>query len=112
MIGVKFSGRLGNQIFQYVFYQYLKTNNRDKHFFFVNPHHAYLTKYFDLGTYDNRTLSSKVYSIFTRSLGWVLGSKEVYIQNIQVPRDVQVKDWTVYKGFFKQTGISSIFRAS
>jgi hypothetical protein len=101
MIGVKFSGRLGNQIFQYVFYQYLKTNNRDEHFFFVNPHHAYLTKYFDLGTYDNRTLSSKVYSIFTRSLGWVLRSKEVYIQNIQVPREVQVKDWTVYKGFFQ-----------
>ena len=101
MVGVKFSGRLGNQIFQYAFYQYLKTNNRDKHFFFVNPHHAYLTKYFDLEAYDNLTMGSKVYSIFTRTMGWMLSSKEHYIQNIQVPKPVQVADWTVYKGFFQ-----------
>ena len=101
MIGIKFNGRLGNQIFQYVFYQYLKTNNKKKHFFFVNPHHAYLTKYFDLDTYDNFTLGSKIYSIFTRSVPHLIKFKELYIQNIQVPREVHVEDWMIYKGFFQ-----------
>lgn len=101
MIGVKFNGRLGNQIFQYVFYQYLKTNNEKQSFFFVNPHHAYLTKYFDLGMYENLTLGSKLYSILTRTAAAVLPFKEHYIQNIQVPRPVIVRNWTSYKGFFQ-----------
>lgn len=101
MVGVKFNGRLGNQIFQYAFYQYLKTNNQTENFFFVNPHHAYLTKYFDLGSYENLTLSSKLYSIVTRTAAYVLPFNEIYIQNIQVPRPVEVKNWTTYKGFFQ-----------
>jgi hypothetical protein len=101
MIGVKFNGRMGNQIFQYVFYQYLKTNNEKHKFFFVNPHHAYLTKYFDLGSFENFTQGSKVYSLLTRWAPFLLPFKEDYIQNIQVPKPVIVKNWMIYKGFFQ-----------
>jgi hypothetical protein len=101
MIGVKFNGRLGNQIFQYAFYQYLKTNNKKYHFFFTNPHHAYLSKYFDVDAYQALTLQSKLYSIVTRSLIRLIRFKEIYIQNIQVPREVEVENWCIYKGFFQ-----------
>jgi hypothetical protein len=101
MIGIKFNGRLGNQIFQYAFFKYLQTNNKGHRFFFVNPHHAYLTKYFDLGKYHNLTMGSKAYSVLTRSAHRLLPFEENYIQNIQVPREVQVKNWTIYKGFFQ-----------
>jgi len=101
MIGVKFIGRLGNQIFQYAFFQYLKTNNPADTFFFVNPHHGYLTKYFDLDTLQSLTLASKAYSLYARSLPKLFTFKEHYIESIQVPKDVQVKDWTIYKGFFQ-----------
>jgi hypothetical protein len=101
MIGVKFNGRLGNQIFQYVFFQYLKTNNKKYQMFFINPHHAYLSKYFDLDTFQNVTLKSKLYSVITRSVIRLIAFKEIYIQNIQVPRIVEVENWTIYKGFFQ-----------
>jgi len=101
MIGVKFIGRLGNQIFQYAFLQYLKNNNKGETFFFVNPHHGYLTKYFDLGTFQNLILDSKVYSIITRVLPRIIKFDEIYIESIQVPKKVDVKDWTIYKGFFQ-----------
>jgi hypothetical protein len=101
MVGVKFIGRLGNQLFQYAFIQYLKTNNKDKTFFFVNPHHAYLTKYFDLGAYQNFILGAKAYSVLTRMLPKLIKFNEIYIESIQVPKKVAVKDWTVYKGFYQ-----------
>ncbi|MHA4895118.1 alpha-1,2-fucosyltransferase [Pedobacter sp. PWIIR3] len=101
MVGVKFIGRLGNQIFQYAFFQYLKTNNPGKTFFFVNPHHGYLPKYFDLGAYQNTILSSKIYSVFTRVTPKVFKFNEIYLESIQVPKKVEVKDWTIYKGFFQ-----------
>lgn len=101
MIGVKFNGRLGNQIFQLVFFEYLKTNNKGKTFFFVNPQDAYLTKYFDLGSYYNIRLGRKTYSILTRFLPGILNFKEIYIQSIQVPRPIEVEDNTTYKGFFQ-----------
>ena len=101
MIGVKFIGRLGNQIFQYAFFQYLKTNNKNQSFFFVNPHHGYLTKYFDLDPYQNLTLGSKLYSVYTRALPKMIKFNEVYIESIQVPKKVEVKNWTIYKGFFQ-----------
>jgi hypothetical protein len=101
MVGVKFIGRLGNQIFQYVFFQYLKTNNKGFSFFFVNPHHAYLTKYFDLGTFENLKLSSKAYSFYTRILPKAIKFNEIYLESIQVPKKVEVKDWTIYKGFYQ-----------
>jgi|SRR5215217_3093533 len=101
MIGVKFNGRLGNQIFQLAFFEYLKTNNKNRSFFFLNPHHSYISKYFDLGTFHNLTLGSKAYSAITRVLPDILKFKEVYIQNIQVPRAIHPENWTIYKGFFQ-----------
>src|SRR5690606_24269050 len=101
MVGVKFIGRLGNQLFQITFLQYLKTNNPDKKFFFVNPHHSYISRYFDLGRFNNLTLGSKVYSLLTRVLYLFIKSNEEYIQSIQIPREVNVEDWKVYKGFYQ-----------
>ena len=101
MVGVKFIGRLGNQIFQYAFLQYLKSCNKDITFFFVNPHHGYLTKYFDLGNYQNLILGSKAYSVATRVVPKIIKFDEIYIESIQVPKPVIVKDWTIYKGFFQ-----------
>lgn len=100
MIGIKFNGRLGNQIFQYAFYHYL-SKKTSKSLFFINPHHSYISKYFELDSFNNLTLGSKLYSMFTRSIVKVLKFEEIYIQNIQVPREVSVKDWTIYKGFFQ-----------
>lgn len=100
MIGIKFDGRLGNQIFQYAFYHYLRTNNKGV-FFFINPHHAYLTKYFDLDPFNNITLGSKIYSVLTRAVFKTFAFKETYIQNIQVPKKVAVANWTMYKGFYQ-----------
>lgn len=101
MIGIQFNGRLGNQIFQYAFYEYLRTNNPSEFFIFTNPHHSYLTKYFDLGTYNNLVLSSKALSVPPRLVAKILKNREVYIQNIQVPKEVVVRNWTIYKGFFQ-----------
>lgn len=100
MIGIKFNGRLGNQIFQYAFYHYL-SKKTSKNLFFINPHHSYISKYFELDSFSNLTLGSKLYSLFTRSIVKVLKFDEIYIQNIQVPREVDVRNWTIYKGFFQ-----------
>src|SRR5690606_4290526 len=99
--GVKFIGRLGNQLFQVAFLHYLKTSNPDKTFFFVNPHHSYINKYFELGKFYDLALGSKFYSIFTRSLYVFMKSNEEYIQSIHVPIKVNVKNWVVYKGFYQ-----------
>ncbi|TDQ12005.1 alpha-1,2-fucosyltransferase [Pedobacter metabolipauper] len=101
MVGIKFIGRLGNQIFQYAFFQYLKTNNPRQSFFFVNPHHGYLTKYFELEPFQNLTLGSKAYSVYARIIPKIIGFKEIYIESIQVPKKVDVRNWTIYKGFFQ-----------
>lgn len=101
MVGVKFNGRLGNQIFQLAFFEYLRTNNSNKSFFFSNPHHAYLTKYFDLGTKNNLILGSKALQFAARAITKFFKYEEIYIQNIQVPREVVVKNNVIYKGFFQ-----------
>ncbi len=101
MIGVKFNGRLGNQLFQFTFLRYLKTQVKNQFLFFPNPHHAYLAKYFDLGIYYNLTLNSKLYSIITRLLPKLVKFKTVYIQNIQVPRKAEIINNTLYTGFFQ-----------
>jgi hypothetical protein len=100
MIGVKFNGRLGNQIFQYAFYHYLRSNNKGI-VFFTNPHHAYLSKYFVLDKFNRITLASKAYSMITRVLPKIFPFNEIYIQNIQTPRPISAKPWTIYKGFFQ-----------
>lgn len=101
MVGVKFIGRLGNQLFQFAFLKYLQSNNPNKTFFFVNPHHSYLGKYFDLSTFQNLTLNSKLYSIGTRLFHKTFLQREIYIESIQVPKHVKPMNWTVYKGFYQ-----------
>ncbi len=101
MIGVYFKGRLGNQLFQYTYLKYLKSKDKSKVYFFPNPHHAYLTKYFDLGTYDNLTLGSKLYSVVTRCIPKVIKFKEVFIENFVFPRERKFNDFSMIYGYFQ-----------
>ncbi|ACU04179.1 alpha-1,2-fucosyltransferase [Pedobacter heparinus] len=101
MVGVQFNGRLGNQIFQYAFYQYLKTNNKRIFFFFSNPTDSYLTKYFDIDRTEDYCLTYKALFIVPKILNKILASRQIYIQNIQIPKPVSVRNWTIYKGFFQ-----------
>src|SRR4051812_6491982 len=101
MIGVHFKGRLGNQLFQFYFLQYLKSQKRNTIFFFPNPHHAYLTKYFDFGWYLNLTLGSKLYSAVTRVLPMILPFKSVTIENFYRPRERPIENWRIWYGYFQ-----------
>jgi hypothetical protein len=101
MIGVNFTGRLGNQLFQYYFLQYLKTRNKNFFYFFPNPHHAYLVKYFDLGPYHNLTLGSKLYSIIMRLIPKILSFKHIYVQNYFSPKEFNPTGNVLYNGFFQ-----------
>ncbi|WP_025761792.1 alpha-1,2-fucosyltransferase [Dyadobacter tibetensis] len=101
MIGVNFNGRLGNQLFQYCFLQYLKSRDPQKTYFFPNPHHASLARYFDLGYWPNLSLNSKLYSLLTRSVPRVRSFKEVHVQNLFSPKHHTPRDWTIYHGFFQ-----------
>lgn len=101
MVGVNFAGRLGNQLFQYYFLLYLKTQNKNLIYFFPNPHHASLAKYFDLGTYHNLTLGSKLYSGFTRILPKIFSFRQVYVQNFFSPKEFTPKNFTMYNGYFQ-----------
>ena len=101
MIGVKFNGRLGNQLFQYFFLLYLKSRDVRKTYFFPNPHHAYLSKYFDLGGWHNLTLGSKLYSVFARSLPRIFGFKDIYVHNFFSPKNHTPANFTIYNGYFQ-----------
>lgn len=101
MVGVFFNGRLGNQLFQYHYLLYLKSRNSKLFYFFPNPNHAYLTKYFDLGWYHNVTLGSKVYSLFTRALPRIFKLKTVHINTFVSPRQANVVNNAIYYGFFQ-----------
>lgn len=101
MIGVKFDGRLGNQLFQYVFLKYLKQRKGAGTVFFVNPHHAYIQKYFDLGKIDNFLLASKFYSAITRITPTLLMLRQVYIHNWVIPKKFKIKPWSLYVGYFQ-----------
>ena len=101
MIGVTFKGRLGNQIFQYVFLSYLREKNKGKVIFSPNPHHAYLGKYFDLDFFDSLTLNSKLYSVVTRCLPLLLPFKGVFIHNFIHPKAIQVKNFSIYHGYYQ-----------
>ena len=101
MTGVNFKGRLGNQLFQYIFLKYLQSENKGAIIFFANPHHAYLTKYFDLDSFQNRTLGSKVYSVITRLAERLLPFKNVFIQNFVKPRRLEAKNLVIYNGYFQ-----------
>ena len=101
MVGVEFKGRLGNQLFQYVFLKYLKEQQNDLIFFFPNPHHAYLDKYFELDKHDNLLLGSKAYSAITRFLPQVLKLKDLFFHNWVSPKPVVVKKFSYYKGYYQ-----------
>lgn len=101
MVGIEFKGRLGNQLFQYVFLKYFKTQRKGLIYFFPNPHHAYLEKYFDLGWYDNFTLGSKLYSALTRFLPSILRFKTIEIHNWIIPKPFKVKNFSLYKGYYQ-----------
>lgn len=101
MVGVYFKGRLGNQMFQYVFLKYLKEKNKRKIIFFTNPHHAYLTKYFELEKYQALTLGSKIYSIIIRCIPHILFFKDVFVQSFVSPRKVEALNFITYNGYFQ-----------
>lgn len=99
MIGVSFNGRLGNQLFQLYFYLYLKSTNKGKPVFFINPNHSYITRYFDLGRYN--LVLSKFASLVTRFMPAIFNFKDVHILNISAPREIQPQPFTIYHGFFQ-----------
>lgn len=101
MIGVYFKGRLGNQLFQYTYLLFLKSKHKGRVFFFPNPHHAYIAKYFDLGFYHNLTLGSKLYSILTRLMPKLLKFKPVYFRNISSPVAKPLENFTIHYGYFQ-----------
>ena len=101
MIAIKFDGRLGNQLFQYIFLKYVQQRVTDKMVFFSNPHHAYIEKYFDLEGNDNQLLGSKTYSGLTRFLPEILRLKTVFIHNWVIPKEFELKNWTHYRGYFQ-----------
>ncbi len=101
MLGIKFDGRLGNQLFQYIFLKYVKQREAGKHVFFINPHHAYIQKYFELEGNDNYLLASKPYSAITRILSFLLRLKQIYIHNWIIPKAFPIKDQSVYVGYFQ-----------
>ncbi|MBU1372309.1 MAG: alpha-1,2-fucosyltransferase [Bacteroidetes bacterium] len=101
MVGVEFKGRLGNQLFQYAFLKYLKGQKKGLIYFFPNPHHAYLEKYFELEGHDNFLLGSKAYSAITRCLPYLLRIKDLFFHNWVGPKPVEVKNWRYYKGYFQ-----------
>ncbi|HEV7383175.1 MAG TPA: alpha-1,2-fucosyltransferase, partial [Dyadobacter sp.] len=96
-----FNGRLGNQLFQYYFLLYLKSKDNSQTYFFPNPHHASLGKYFDLGPWSNFTLNSKLYSGVTRTLPKIFSFRNIYIQNFFAPKEHVPENLTIYNGFFQ-----------
>lgn len=101
MTGVKFIGRLGNQLFQYHFLMYLKSRNPRRLYFFPNPHHAYLTRYFDLGWYHNLTLGSKLYSLLMRNIPELLRFRYIQVHNFVSPREITPQNGCIYEGYFQ-----------
>lgn len=101
MTGVNFKGRLGNQLFQYIFLKYLQSRSKGEFIFFTNPHHAYLTKYFELDRFQDRTLGSKMYSIVTRLAERLLPFKNIYVQNFVKPKHQESKNLMIYNGYFQ-----------
>lgn len=100
MTGVKFKGRLGNQLFQFCYYHYQKSHNPRRCVFLVNPHHAVIGRYFDLAGY-NRLSYSKIGSMLTRALPRLLGFKDTNHQNFVAPSHSPIADRTVHNGYFQ-----------
>jgi hypothetical protein len=101
MTGVKFDGRLGNQLFQYTFYKYLRANDPEGYVFFSNPESAYLARYFDLGKADNYRLTSKVYSWMIKVVSRLFRFKQIYVQSFVSPKPLKTGKKIIYNGFFQ-----------
>ena len=101
MIAIRFDGRLGNQLFQYVFLKYIQQREPQLMVFFSNPHHAYLEKYFELEENDNLLLASKAYSGLTRFLPSLLRLKTIFVHNWIIPKEFKIKNWSHYRGYFQ-----------
>lgn len=101
MIGVEFKGRLGNQLFQYCFLLYLKKQHPRYFYFFPNPHHTYITQYFDLGWYHNLTLSSKWYSYIMRLLPRAFKFTDRWFFGFVSPKPVIPRPWTINHGYWQ-----------
>ncbi|PWJ58782.1 glycosyl transferase family 11 [Dyadobacter jejuensis] len=101
MVGVKFNGRLGNQLFQYTFFLYLKSRDSKKYYFFPNPHHASLAKYFDLGFWPNFYLNNKLCSLLFRMLPKLWKFEDVFVHNFFSPKPHTPVNFTMYQGYFQ-----------
>jgi len=101
MIAIRFDGRLGNQLFQYIFLKYIQQREPQLMVFFSNPHHAYLEKYFELEENDNLLLASKAYSGLTRFLPSLLRLKTIFVHNWIIPKEFKIKNWSHYRGYFQ-----------
>ena len=101
MVGVKFDGRLGNQLFQYVFYKYLQANVKGYSYFFSNTRNQVIGKYFDFGFKDNFALRSRIYASFIRKLLRNKKFEDVHIYNIFYPKKPKVTDNTIINGFYQ-----------
>lgn len=100
MVGVNFYGRLGNQLFQFYFFLYLKSTQPKQWFFIPNAHHApHIYRYFDLGPYNY--MGTKVYSVFARLIPKVFKFKDVYIQNFHLPKAPVIGGNTLFHGFYQ-----------
>jgi hypothetical protein len=111
MIGVEFKGRLGNQLFQYTFYHYLKLNYKGVTFI-TNPHHSYLSEYFELGSFDHIKLSSKPYSLLIWVIPRIFSFKVINISNLNVPKALKPMPWSIYKGYFQSDWYLTQIRGS
>lgn len=100
MIGVKFEGRLGNQLFQFIYMKYLKSNFHFI-FFFVNPHHSSIGKYFDLGWFNNMILTSTFCSYIMRILPKIFRFRDVYVHNFFAPKHPKLQNWAIYNGYYQ-----------
>lgn len=100
MTGVYFNGRLGNQLFQFTFFLYLRSRSKGSLVFFPNPHHAYLDRYFELDPYTwylGRKWKSAVWRLTNRLLSF----RNVYVHNFSRPRPRDADNGVMYHGFFQ-----------
>lgn len=100
MIGVSYKGRLGNQLFQLVFFQYLRSQKNSSVIFLHNAHHANVTKYFEFSPELSYT-GSRWYSTLGRAVTKIFSFKDIYIHNFVSPKEIVPKDHTLYHGYFQ-----------
>lgn len=97
-----FIGRLGNQLFQYFFLLYLQKKHKNFYIFFANPRHGLaIAKYFDLGSNNNFTLGSRLYSLFIRLIQKLIKFENVSVPSFTSPKPLKVKNNTIYWGYYQ-----------